>query len=89
MHENREQLILEPFFNLAYYFGMDWVTFYNFPITYRRWLMKRLNEEFEKASKNKEPPPSKAAHHNSPDIRALTGKVRPQVPHKLRGKPMV
>jgi hypothetical protein len=65
---------------------MDWVTFYNFPLTYRRWLIKRLNEEFEKASKEGKEPPSKAAHHNTPDIRSLQGKVRPQVPANLRGR---
>jgi hypothetical protein len=68
---------------------MDWVTFYNFPITYRRWLIKRINEEFEKASKDNKSPPSKAAHHSTPDIRALQGHARPQVPAKLRGRPGV
>ena len=74
---------------LSYYFGMDWWNFYNFPITYRRWLIKRLNEEFKKAKDNDQPPPSKAMHHNTEDIRALTGKARTQTPHKLRGKPLV
>lgn len=80
-------LILEPFFALNTYAGWDWVTFYNMPITIRRWFIKRLNEEFEKSKNDGTAPPSKAAHHNTPDIRAMQGKARAHVPPNLRGKP--
>lgn len=87
--EDREALILEPFFALNTYAGWDWVTFYNTPLYIRRWFIKRLNEEFDKAQEKNQPPPSKAPHHNTPDIRAMQGKVRPQVPPNLRGKPFI
>lgn len=79
-------VILEGFFQLSYYFGMDWRTFYNFPITYKKWLVSRISKEFKDASDNKREPMSKAAHHHDPQMRALTGKARPQVPANMRGR---
>jgi hypothetical protein len=37
---DKEAIILEPFFLLGYYFGMNWETYYNFPVAYKRWLIK-------------------------------------------------
>jgi len=85
--DDRELLILEPFFALNTYAGWDWVTFYNMPLYIRRWFIGRLNKEFDKAKENNQPPPSKSFMHNTPDIRSLQGKARPYVPAPLRGKP--
>jgi hypothetical protein len=83
--EDRELVLLEPFFNLAYYFGMDWCTYYNFPITYRRWIMSRLNKELKKAADaGEQQMPSKGAQHNDPALRQQMGKQHPHAPHKLR-----
>jgi hypothetical protein len=68
--------MMEPFFLLGYYFGMDWDTFYNFPISYRRWLIKRINDEIKKAAEAGNDIPTKAPHHNTPDVRQLTGKTK-------------
>lgn len=62
---------------------MDWNTYYNFPIAYKRWLIKRIEQEIQKAHDAQSDIPSKAVHHNTPDVRALTGKTRHQVPSKL------
>jgi len=84
--ENREQLIYEPFFALNVHAGWSWEQFYNFPIVARRWFIKRLNEEFQKAQEEGRAPPSQAAAYNSPEHRALTGKSRSHVPVNQRGK---
>ena len=76
-------VLLEPFFLLGYYFGMNWETYYNFPVSYKRWLIKRIETEIQKASKNNADIPSKAMHQNTPDARALAGKHRPVTPNKL------
>lgn len=86
--EHREMVFLEPFFLLGYYFGMDYKTYYNMPLSYRKWLIERIGKEIKKASEaNAEGAsniPSKGAHHNVPDARALAGKARSHVPAKLR-----
>lgn len=55
---------------------MDWNTYYNFPVTYKRWLINRINTEIKRASDHNSDTPSKAAHHNSPDIRSMAGKTK-------------
>jgi hypothetical protein len=80
---DKEQVLLEPFFLLGYYFGMNWETYYNFPVAYKRWLIKRIETEIQK-SNGKGNIPSKAMHQNTPDARALTGKHRPIAPAKLQ-----
>ena len=76
--------MMEPFFTLAHYGGMTWDVYYNWPITYRRWYIKRLNEEMERASKGGESQQvSKAPQHNDPGLRELQGK-RPFTPHNLK-----
>lgn len=78
-------MLLEPFFLLGYYFGMDWNTYYNLPIAYKRWLIKRIEKEIQKSnSKGNSNIPSKAMHHNSPDARAIAGRGRPVAPAKLQ-----
>ena len=87
-HEHREIVFLEPFFLLGYYFGMDYQTYCNFPVSYRRWLVERIDKEIRASSKANENGASntvsKGAHHNSPDARAMSGKQRAVVPAGLR-----
>lgn len=86
--EHREIVFLEPFFLLGYYFGMDYKTYYNLPIQYRRWLIERINKEIKTAvdanKKGGSEVPSRAAHHNDPTTRAFSGKQRAVVPSKLQ-----
>lgn len=62
----------------------SWNDYYRFPVAYRRWLIKRINEEIQKAAEAQNGQTSKGAHDNMPDVRALTGKTRQNVPAKLR-----
>jgi hypothetical protein len=62
----------------------SWNDYYRFPVAYRRWLIKRINEEIQKAAEAQNGQTSKGAHDNTPDVRALTGKTRQNVPAKLR-----
>ncbi len=71
-----ETVLLEPMFLLGYYFGMDVKTFYHFPIRYRKWLVERIATEISKATDNKADIPTKGAHHNPPQVRALAGKTK-------------
>lgn len=63
-------------FLLGYYYGMDTTTFYNFPVAYRRWLIERINKEVTKAVEAGADIPTKGAHHNDPNLRAMLGKPR-------------
>jgi hypothetical protein len=63
---------------------MDWGTYMKFPIMYKKWLIKRIEKEISKAHENNNDIPSKGMHHNTPDVRSLTGKVRSQTPSKLQ-----
>lgn len=63
---------------------MSYADYLKFPVSYKIWLIKRINREIAEASENKNDIPAKGAHNNSPDIRALTGKTRQQVPAKLQ-----
>lgn len=63
---------------------MDWDTYYNFPISYKRWLIKRIEKEINKANTKGGEIPSKAMHHNTPDARAIAGRNRPVAPAKLQ-----
>jgi hypothetical protein len=80
---DKENVILEPFFLLGYYFGMDWNTYYNFPVAYKRWLIKRIEKEIQAAHNQGNDIPSKAIHQNTPEARAWAGRNRTTVPSKL------
>jgi len=70
---------------MAYYFGMDWTTYYSFPISYRRWIIKRLNKELQQSQEGgQQQMPSHGAHHNDPGLRQLMGHPHPHAPPKLR-----
>ena len=67
-----------------YYGGFLYGEAYNLPVTYRRWFIERIGKEFEKAKEKGGDAPSRAAHHNTHDVRALQGKARSQVPSRMR-----
>lgn len=46
------------------------------PVMYKRWFIQRINTEIKKANEQGNDIPSKAVHDNSPDMRALTGKLK-------------
>lgn len=47
------------------------------------WFIKRINDEIKK-SNDANAPASRAAHDNTPDQRAVSGRSRANVPAKLR-----
>jgi hypothetical protein len=71
-------MIYERRFVMAYYLGVDLQEVKKMPIKEINWYIKRLNKEFEKGNSD-----SKAAHYNTPDVRAMNGKSRAHVPKKL------
>lgn len=56
---------------------------FKLPIWQRIWFIQRLNTEFSKANKEQQAA-TRAAHHNTPDMRAMQGRHHPQAPARLR-----
>jgi len=71
---------------MMYYMGFTYIEGYNIPIWQRRWFITRLNEEIKKGKEanDGQAPPTKAAHHNTPDVRSMMGRHRSMVPANLR-----
>lgn len=79
--EDRESIFLEPFFTLMYYGGISWETYMNFPVEYKRWLIKRIEKEIKTSTENKQDINSKAPHENTPQFREMTGKIKQFTPN--------
>lgn len=63
--------------------GFSYWETYNIPVSYRIWFIRRINAEIKKTSE-KGDTNSRALHQNTPDIRAMQGRMREQVPSRLR-----
>lgn len=68
---------------MMYYMGFTYVEAYNIPVWQRVWFIKRMGTEIKRATE-KNQTPSRAAHHNDPVSRELTGKHRQSPPARLR-----
>ena len=66
--------------------GFTWAECYNIPIWQRRWFITRMNKEIKQTNEanNGKGAPTRAAHDNTPDVRALMGRHRAMVPANLR-----
>jgi len=86
--DDKAQLILEPTFLLMYYGGFLYGEVYRLPVAYKRWFIERIVKELNKGSdkegSDNPQPLTKALHQNTPEVRALQGKDRPQTPSRLR-----
>ena len=60
---------------------MTWETYMKFPSAYRKWLIERISTEIGKAQKAQSDIPSKAPHHNDPQMRAMLGKAKQVAPN--------
>jgi hypothetical protein len=81
--ENKAEATLNPIFLLMYYMGFTYVEARNLPIPYRHWFLERISKELEKSSEEGSTS-SRALHTNTPDIRAMQGRMRHAVPARLR-----
>ena len=66
-----------------YYMGFTYNEAYALPIWQRKWFIERIKKEI-KASNETGNGQSRAAQHNTPNARSLQGRMRNQVPAKLR-----
>ena len=66
-----------------YYGGFLWRDVYNLPVSYKRWFIERINKELTRTNEQGSTA-SRALHQNSPEVAALQGKSRSQVPSRLR-----
>jgi hypothetical protein len=69
---------------LIYYGGFTYSEAYHLPVQDRHWFLRRLIEELEKSNANGEAAPTRAAHQNTPDVRAMQNRTRTQTPSRLR-----
>lgn len=74
---------MEPRFTFMYYLGATLNDIKELPLWQMRWYMERLNTEIKRANESGAGA-TKAAHHNTPDVRALQGRGRQTVPARLR-----
>ena len=85
---DKELLILEPTFLLMYYGGFTFRETYNLPVPYKRWFIDRIVKELNKGKDGGDDDgggsSSRALHQNSPDARAMQGRMRQQSPSRLR-----
>lgn len=68
---NREMLLLEPFYLLNQHLkgGMDWNTYFNFFVSYRRWLLERIAKDLDEQAKQiKERQQGQQLVHNGKEI---------------------
>ncbi len=81
--ESKEDIILEPAFNLMYYMGFTWGDYLDLPVTYKRWFQERLVKEITR-SQSEGSGTTRAAHQNDPQTRSMQGFVHPNAPARLR-----
>lgn len=67
-----------------YYMGFTHSEAMALPLWQRRWFIERLNKEFARAKEAGGNSGSRAAHDNTPDMRAMQGLTRSTVPSRLR-----
>jgi hypothetical protein len=63
---------------------MNWETYYNLPVPYKAWIIKRIEKEMKRSADAGNDIPHKGHHANDPQTRALLGKAHPNAPMKLR-----
>lgn len=66
-----------------YYGGFLYHEVYNLPVPYKKWFVDRVVREINKSGEQGQNQ-SRAAHMNTPDVRSMQGRVRSQVPARLR-----
>ena len=83
---SNKDIFLDQIFLMMYYLGFTYREAYNIPVWQRKWFIERLNKEIErsKEANNGQAPATRAVHQNTPDVRAMMGRMRSQVPANLR-----
>lgn len=66
-----------------YYMGFTYSEARGLPVPYRMWFINRMSKEM-KPDGEEGNTQSRAAHTNTPEIRALQGRSREHVPSRLR-----
>jgi hypothetical protein len=66
-----------------YYGGFSYIEGYNMPIVMKQWWIERINKEINKNGDDGGAR-TRAAHQNSPDVRALQGMTNPHAPTRTR-----
>lgn len=79
--EHREDALLEPAWLLSYLSGESFQSTWDWPVSYRKWWIKRIEKDIMDRSEKKEDIPDKHPMHNQPDIRELLGKQKIMTPN--------
>jgi hypothetical protein len=64
--------------------GFSYTECTKLPVVYKDWFLNRLIKEINKSSEEGDATQSRAAHHNTSDMRALQNRTHPNAPAKLR-----
>jgi hypothetical protein len=68
-----------------YYGGFMYAETWDLPVVYKRWYINRVIRELNKGKgPDGDSSPSRALHTNSPEVRQLLGRDRPETPARLR-----
>jgi len=67
-----------------YYGGFQYSDTASLPVAYKRWFIERINRELSKGNGNNGGAATRALHSDTPEMRQLQGRDRPQAPARLR-----
>jgi len=67
-----------------YYGGFTYKEVYNIPVQYKKWFVERIVKEMTRGKDGEGESRSRGAHHNTSDVRALSGMARSESPSRLR-----
>jgi len=67
-----------------YYGGFTYAETNTIPVSYKRWFIDRIVKELNKGKDEDGGSASRALHQNTPELRQMQGRARPQVPSRLR-----
>jgi len=66
-----------------YYCGFTYRETYALPVAYKQWFIERIRKELTKSTDDGNTQ-SRALHHNSPEVRSMSGMARESSPSRLR-----
>ncbi len=66
-----------------YYGGFTYTETYTMPVEYKRWFLNRITQELQRNTGDNGTA-TRAAHADTPEMRALSGKTRAEVPSRLK-----
>lgn len=67
-----------------YYGGFTWTEYNHLPVAYKRWFIERIIKEINKSAEGEGGSQSRAAHHNTSELRSMQNRAHQNPPARLR-----